>query len=238
MKGKAKFKSKNSKIEIKKLWIGWVVLLLTDMVSGQSVLSKIPASGASYSAFVPSGYDTLAIARGDLNNDKLEDLALVLRSVKEVEKDADPNVEPPGRILVILFKSPEGYKTAAKSDSVILCAGCGGIFGDPFADISINRNVITINHYGGSAWRWELTHRFRYQQNDFYLIGETNYSYWNVKMCDKLKDFAGTNLKDVNYLTGQFEEKEITEECKLKVNKKGKRKVEPLKKLSDFSIEN
>jgi hypothetical protein len=219
-------------------FLGIILIFMTGVVSGQTVLSKIPASGTSYSAFVPTGYDTLAIARGDLNNDKLEDLALVLKSVKEDDKNADPNVEPPGRLLVILFKGAEGYKTAAISDSAILCFSCGGIFGDPFADISINRNVIVINHYGGSAWRWELTHRFRYQQNDFYLIGQTDHSYWNVKMCDKLKDFAGTHLKDVNYLTGQFEEKEITEECKLKVNKKGKRKVEPLRKLRDFSIEN
>ena len=70
------------------------------------------------------------------------------------------------------------------------------------------------------------------------MIGETNYSYWNVKMCNKAGDFAGTDLKDVNYLTGQYVEKKITEECKVLVNKKGKRPVQPLKKLSDFKIEN
>jgi hypothetical protein len=219
-------------------FVGIILIFVTGVVSGQTVLSKIPANGDSYSAFVPTGYDTLAIARGDLNNDKLEDLALVLKSLEEDDKDKDPNVDPPGRLLVILFKSPEGYKMAAKSDSAILCAGCGGMMGDPFHYIVVDRSVLTIHHYGGSAWRWSLTHKFRFQKNDFYLIGETEYSHWNVKMCDKLNDFAGVNLKDVNYLTGQFQEKEITEECKLKVNKKGKRKVEPLKKLGDFSIEN
>jgi hypothetical protein len=218
-------------------FLGIILIFVTGVISGQTVLSKIPASGASYSAFVPTGYDTLAIARGDLNNDKLEDLALVLKSVKEDDKDADPNVEPPGRLLVILFKDSQGYITAAKSDSVILCFGCGGIFGDPFAAIEIRKAVIIVDHYGGSSWRWSYTHRFRYQQNDFYLIGETSRAFSSVRYCDKLKDFVGS-LEDVNYLTGQFEEKEITEECKLKVNKKGKRKVEPLRKLSDFNIEN
>jgi len=221
-----------------KYCLGLMALLLTGMISGQSVLSKIPVTGSSYAAFIPSGYDTLMVAKGDLNNDQLEDLALVLKSKKEDDKDADPNVEPPGRLLVLLFKTADGYKTAMKLDSAILCKQCGGVFGDPFADMTIKKNVLTINHYGGSAWRWELTHRFRYQQNDFYMIGETNYSYWDVKMCNKAGDFAGTDLKDVNYLTGQYEEKKITEECKVLVNKRGKRPVQPLKKLSDFKIEN
>src|SRR5688572_8259476 len=81
-------------------FLGIILIFMTGVVSGQTVLSKIPASGASYSAFVPAGYDTLAVTRGDLNNDKLEDLALVLKSVKENDRDADPNVEPPGRLLV------------------------------------------------------------------------------------------------------------------------------------------
>ena len=56
-------------------------------------------------------------------------------------------------------------------------------------------------------------------------------------MC-KGNDYAGTDLKDNNYLTGQYVEKKITEQCKVVVNKKGKRPVIPLKKLSDFKIEN
>lgn len=243
MKGTLNFESKNSnpdnyREKSKRFWVGLIALFVTGMVSGQSVLSKIPATGNSWSSFIPGGYDTLMVAKGDLNNDQLEDLAMVLKSKKEDDKDANPNVEPPGRLLVLLFKTADGYKTAVKLDSAILCQQCGGIFGDPFADISIKKNVLTLYHYGGSAWRWELTHRFRYQQNDFYMIGETNYSYWNVKMCNKAGDYAGTDLKDVNYLTGQYVEKKITEECKVLVNKKGKRVVEPLKKLSDFKIEN
>jgi len=96
---------------------------------------------------------------------------------------------------------------------------------------------LTISHYGGSNWKWELTHRFRFQENNFYLIGETIYSYFDGRMC-KGNDYAGTDLKDNNYLTGQYVEKKITEECKVLVNKKGKKPVQPLKKLSDFKIEN
>ena len=237
MKRTLNFESKNSKVKSKKWLLGLVTIFVTGMASGQSVLSKIPATGKSIMTFVPTGYDTLTTTRGDLNKDNLEDIAVVMKSVKEDAKNPDYENEPPRRLLLVLFKTPDGYVTAAKNDSAILCYTCGGMMGDPFDYVSISRNVLEIHHYGGSAWRWALNHKFRYQQNDFYLIGETNYSYWNVKMCNKAGDFAGTDLKDVNYLTGQYEEKKINEECKVLVNKKGKRPVQPLKKLSDFKID-
>ena len=226
---------KNNKSILMNHCLGLLALLIAGVVSGQSVLSKIPASGRSIMSFVPPGYDTLATASGDLNNDKLEDIAIVLKSLAESSDSMFD--EGPNRILVIVFKRSSGYQVVAKNDSVILCRTCGGIYGDPFAEMEIKRNVLTIIHFGGSNWKWELTHRFRYQQNDFYLIGEKDYNYWG-KYCKSLEDWAGTDLKDINYLTGQYEEKKITEECKVLVNKKGKRPVQPLKKLSDFKIEN
>jgi hypothetical protein len=126
----------------------------------------------------------------------------------------------------------------ARSDSAIMCKSCGGIFGEPFAGIAITNGILIVEHYGGSSWRWAYTHKFRYQQNDLYLIGTTTLSYWNVKMCEKLDEFAGTEFKDINLVTGAYEEKKVSEECKLLINKRGKQKIEPLKKLSAFNIDN
>lgn len=206
--------------------------------SQQKVLSTIPANGAGINVFIPKGYDTLGTAKGDLNKDGLEDIAMVLASKKE---GADNAVDPdslPSRLLIVLLKKDNKYELAGKSDSAILCKGCGGIFGDPFEGVSIERGLLIIYHYGGSAWRWALTHKFRYQNNDFFLIGKTTHSYWDVKMCDALNDFAGTDYEDVNLVTGRFEKKKISENCKLLENKKGKKAVEPLLKLSDFAIDN
>src|SRR4051812_46642888 len=44
-----------------KYCLGLLMILLTGMVCGQSVLSKIPATGNTWSSFIPEGYDTLAI---------------------------------------------------------------------------------------------------------------------------------------------------------------------------------
>jgi hypothetical protein len=222
------------------------MLMAGSMTAQQAVLSKIPKTGTTIEAFIPAGYDTIATASGDLNKDKGEDIVLVLKSkAEDVEipegaaADTVAKIEEmPNRILLVLFKNATGYTLAGKSDKAILCDQCGGVFGDPFESVVIEKGVLSIHHYGGSAWRWSYTHKFRWQQNDFFLIGQTSHSFWNVSFCEKLEDFAATDYKDENLVTGDYESKKISEEgCKLLVNKKGKQKVKPLKKLSAFSIE-
>jgi hypothetical protein len=219
----------------------WAALLCTGMLMAQNkVLSKLPANGKSVTEFIPAGYDTIMTATGDLNKDKTADYVMALRSLQEDTFDpSKDNVDSmPARLLIVLLKTNTGYSLAATNDRLIMCKECGGVFGDPFAGISIANGILVVDHFGGSAWKWSYTHKFRYQQNDFYLIGETTHSFWGVKQCEKLDDFAGTDYKDVNLVTGAYEEKEITEDCVLKKNKKGKQKVQPLKKLSAFTIDN
>ena len=215
-------------------------MLMAVNVIGQ-VLSKIPTSGKTIKDFIPKGYDTLAVAKGDLNKDKRDDLVLVLRpdwELSEIEITEDSaRMEP--RLLIVLLNSGEGFKVAGKSQGAVLCESCGGVFGDPFSGIEINNGVLLIHHYGGSSWRWSSTHKFRYQQTEFVLIGETKSSYSNVEHCDELGDFLGTNYKDINFVTGDYEEKKIaSDKCKLLVNKKGKMVKMPLQKLNTFNLEN
>ncbi len=201
------------------------------------VLSKIPFSGKDIRSFIPTGYDTIETARGDLNRDGIEDAVLCLKSISEESFEMDN--EPP-RILIVLFKDKKGsYQLAGKSAEVIMCVHCGDIFGDPFEEVSIEKGALRVHHYGGSNWRWGYTHKFRYQQNDFFLIGETKWSYWSAMHCEKLDDFGGTEYMDINYLTGEYKEKKTSaDDCKLLVDKKGKRKIKPLERLSKFSLEN
>ena len=209
------------------------------------LLSSVYLSSLSqdFRSFIPNDYDTLddGVARGDLNKDGIEDIVIVVGSKWEQdenwsEKASDSNVAP--RLLMILFGTDSGYVQIAKNDKAILCKDCGGIFGDPFAGIEINKNVLSINHYGGSNWRWGYTHKFRFQDKDFFLIGQTKYSFLAVENCEKLNDFAGTKYEDINFVTGKYEMKKISEDCKLLENKKGKRKIEQLISLSNFEIDN
>jgi hypothetical protein len=196
---------------------------------------------AAIKTFIPAGFDTMQMVTGDLNKDGMSDVVLALKSIRE---DAADSVKErfdsiPNRLLIVLLNTAQGYKKIVKAPYALLCKDCGGVFGDPFEGIDITNGLLIVRHYGGSAWRWALTHKFRYQQNDLYLIGRTNYSYWDVKRCEKLNEFAGTDFKDENMVTGAYQEKKISESgCKLLVNKKGKQKIEPLVKLSEFIIEN
>jgi hypothetical protein len=194
-------------------------------------------------SFIPNNYDTLydGVAKGDLNKDGIQDAVLAVYPIWENDSDWIEKADSdslPQRMLIILFGTRSGFTEAAKSSHAIMCKNCGGVFGDPFAGILIKGNVLQINHYGGSNWRWEYAHKFRYQAGKFYLIGQISHSYWDVKNCDKLNDFAGTEYEDINYLTGQFERKKISEDCKLLENKKGKKKTAPLVALAGFDISN
>ena len=198
----------------------------------QNLFGTIPSAGTAVKDFIPSGCDTLAAMSGDLNRDGKSDMVLALITKGETDTgEAD-------RLLLILFKTARGYSVAAKTTDVLMCKGCGGVFGDPFAGIDIDKNVLTVHHYGGSAWRWSEDLKFRYQHNDFYLIGKENYSYWDVKMCEKLDDFAGTDREETNFITGDHYVKKISENCKLITDKKNKLKIKPLVKLADYKTDN
>lgn len=216
-----------------RLCIVVIICSLTFTAMGQAGVSALlPDSAKTIESFIPKGWILLDSANGDYDKDNIKDIALVIvDSVLEKEGEVY-------RSVVVLKGTRYGYSRTAAGDSVILCRGCGGIFGDPFDDIIFNGTVLTITHYGGSAWRWEYTDKFQFRKGKWVLIGETSNSYWNVKHCDKLDDFAGTNYKDTNFITGQFEEKQISENCKLLKNKKGKQKVEPLIALEKFTVVN
>ena len=211
-----------------------IVLLVTLSAFGQQDVKS----------FIPDEYDTLygGVARGDLNKDGIKNIVMVLGPKWEQQEDRRNKNEDsslPQRKLIILFGDKNGYKQVGTAYQAILCKDCGGVFGDPFAGIDITNGLLIIYHYGGSSWRWSYTHKFRYQQNDFYLIGKTYHSFWIVQECEKLKEFAGTRFKDENFVTGAYEEKKISEEgCKLLVNKKGKQDIKPLISISKFEIAN
>lgn len=180
-------------------------------------------------AFIPDGYDTIQVASGDLNKDGVADAVLALK-----RNDEEQLEEEEQRLLVVLFKAGSMYKLAGKSATTLMCRQCGGVHGDPYNDISIVKGVLVVNHYGGSAWRWVDTQKFRYQGGAFYLIGAT-YDFFTVnRSCDGGIGEAGRKYKDINYVTGDQEVIERDEDCKLLKHLKTKTKIKPLVKLEAF----
>lgn len=117
-------------------------------------------------AFVPEGYEALNATSGDLNLDSFPDVVLIIRQPNE--HDTSDVVDHPTKrpLLILLGEGGNKYKLAARNDNVVLCVDCGGVFGDPFEGVSIKNGVFSVEHYGGSAWRWTKIITFKYSPKD------------------------------------------------------------------------
>jgi len=189
----------------------------------------LPASAKSISAFVSSGWTIKGKAMGDLNGDKVADVAMILEYkdlVSEVRGENDTSQSHP-RILVVLFKEGDHYKLAAQQNTFILREKEGmGMGEDPYDEPEISKGVLTINF---QLLRSHLRYDFRYQADNFNLISATD---------------AGVDANilyewDFNFLTKQVVHTwgESTDENDHTARKKTARKVittPGLKKLSEL----
>ncbi|MDQ2772735.1 MAG: hypothetical protein M3Y54_19800 [Bacteroidota bacterium] len=195
---------------------------------------RLPATGPSLASFIPAGYGILpdAKATGDLNYDGRPDVALVLRPLAEDRPGAKIDSLPP-RLLLVLLRTPAGYRRAAQSAQLILCKGCGGVWGGPLESIAIERGVLTVFHHDGSSARWNVTTKFRYQKGDFYLIGESRVRYHTSRFCGQ----AGRQFQETDFVTGEYRQETDSERCRPLVRKRGRRPPQPLRRLTDYAVE-
>jgi len=184
---------------------------------------QFPKAGRSLQSFVPPGWFILRQAKGDLNQDGQEDAALVVANKKE--KDSDLREEDMPRYLLLLFKTTDGYQLSASSDKAILLKRDGGMLGDPFQELKIERGAVVFNFYGGSRDRWGGLYRFRYQNGDWYLIGKT------IDTGDTM--LLTNSSDDYNLVTGLLVRENSKEGGKVSV-KREKTAPKPLIPLSKF----
>jgi hypothetical protein len=112
---------------------------------------------ADLKTFIPVGYALLDSASGDMNKDGIRDVVLILKKKNEGTQN---DVERP--LLILHGSKGKKYVLAAKNNKVVLCASCGGVFGDPYDKLVIKNNYFSVEHYGGSNWRWTRIMTFKY----------------------------------------------------------------------------
>jgi hypothetical protein len=107
--------------------------------------------------FIPVDFILLDSASGDLNLDGRGDLIVILKN--KFEKLVTDTTRP----LLLLRGDGKGkYKLVARNDNVVLCFACGGVHGDPYERIKFQRESFTIEHFGGSGWRWTRAITFKF----------------------------------------------------------------------------
>jgi hypothetical protein len=137
---------------------------------------------------VPSlnGYQVFDSAYADLNLDGYTDLLVIYSQPGE---DTIQEPWPVKRPLIIYLGSADGkVKESLRTDNAVLCAQCGGVFGDPYAGVTLQPGYIELNMYGGSSWRWSVNTIFRYDtsKNDWFFIQEIKESF-HVSEPDKIE---------------------------------------------------
>lgn len=182
-------------------------LLCSQFCMAQSfVFPKLSNQGITIEKLIPPNWKVIDTAIGDLNNDKIEDLALVLefdKAISEKRAYGDGETElirefQKPRILAIYFKDAKTGKLsfALQNNNFMLRSNEGGAMGEPFKEINITNNSLKISFEGGNDWRWKLNYQFKYQTKDWHLIYANN-TYYNAttgEMIDKAYNFNTRRL--------------------------------------------
>lgn len=170
-------------------------------------------------SLVPTGWNILKSAEGDLNKDGIIDKAVVIEKTNQMELDSPRN-------LLIAFGNKDGtYTLSIKATNAILLKNEGGTFGDPFDDIVVDRGSILLKFFGGSSSRWYRNYRFRYQNNGWCLIGATEGGFEELNG-EMVPDEIDYNLITGDYIITAPKDGEL-------INIKGNKKKELLN-LKDF----
>jgi hypothetical protein len=169
----------------------------------------LPKWAASADGFVPAGWLLEAQASGDLNQDGMDDLALVIR--QKSPDNVIPNSEGLGeapfdtnpRILAVAFREKSGTGYALQlEDRALIPRRTNPVAEDPFDKddgIAIRRGSMQVRlRWFLSAGGWETftaAYTFRHRHGRFELIGYDR---------DELHRGSGaTNAVSINYLTGK-----------------------------------
>lgn len=157
---------------------------------------KVPKTASKPEEFAPKDWKIETVAQGDLNGDKRADVALTLTNGENGYDDKSQKSTFITRVLVLAFRGADGKLTrSAVSADAVYDGDEGGVMGDPFQELKVENGVVVINHYGGSRNRWGYTHIYRWQQDKWMLIGETDSSMDTLDL-----DFEDST--DINLSTG------------------------------------
>ena len=162
-------------------YLGFLILFLTrSLCYGQDDF-PIETIRETIEEFVPKTWKIIRTANGDLNNDKVDDVALVIQEMDSKNLDIKSGygidtLDSNPRILIVLLKNASTGKFKLKGISkTFILSHLSRTMEDPFSGIQISKGILGIEfHFWYSAGSWFVTtveYKFKFQKNDFVLIG-------------------------------------------------------------------
>ena len=169
--------------------------------------------------FIPTGWVILDSVSFDYDNDSLIDYVVIIETIKNVEyskmwgtTESEMNDKP--RVLFVLNGTKNGFSLTCQANELILTSDQGGMMGDPYQGISVSDNRICTSFWGGSGEKWNLSHCFDYQENNW-VLSFTETSGGNAELMYRMS----YDLKTGNYFYEYLEEKHLESEDSTKIVK-------------------
>ena len=184
---------------------------ITNIESNASDIESTPMAPETENPSVPSpnSFRNIKEAKGDLDGDQEDELAVVYDTNKEDELGTQ-------REIHIFKKNGDKWDLLHKTSGAVLPSKAGGMMGDPFDTITIEKGALVVHHFGGAREKWMYTHRFRFQKENWYLIGATiEYSV----VCEESSSY------DYNLSTGKVNVSSTKDSCDSDGNPKGESKT-------------
>ncbi len=190
---------------------------------------------ATAKGFVPKGWGLEITAKGDLNGDGEDDLALVIRGKDKANILEDQGPEPLDtnpRMLVVALADEDGYALALTNNTLIPRAD-NGFQADVLSEdggVTIDRGSVVVKLYlfmsAGGSDTGTTAFRFRFEEERLRLIG---FDSTNVNRMSGVVEETS-----INYLTGKVVTKTGSIESDESKSKTSRLKKKPVLYIEDI----
>ena len=140
-----------------------IAIALPISAAAQNDAVKVPDD---VKPFIEKGMIPVALETGDLNADGRKDFVLVASPRVPEGATYDEAGDGARQTMILIGEANGGLTMAARNDYVVMCKNCGGVFGDPFAGVTVKGTRFTVSNYGGSNDRWGYDYTFDYSGRD------------------------------------------------------------------------
>jgi hypothetical protein len=144
------------------------------------IYPELPDQAASLNEFIPVGWSLKDSVSGFLTDSPEKDLVMVIQLddtllLNKIVGDDTMTEELRPRVLLIVSSTPDKrFLKRCQANQAIMPESEGDTAGDPFSGMEILNKDLHFSFKGGLDLKWNLSYRFRYHKDGFYLIQATS----------------------------------------------------------------